>query len=312
MQDYRARQFATLFSDGVEAEAPSSPVERRRRRAETLRQSAGRGFARICADLNHVLSPRALLGLPSTVDFIIREKGIGVADLPDPRRVRRVPDGLAGLATDLSPPVLVDAYSRGLFLRWMLGQAAYWAPQIRMLARPIDVASAPSANMRELIAQGRYRITLDREFDSVVSAATEAAIRRRAPYSPTAAGMMAFANLHDAGFAHSVEIRDRDGVLAGGLYGVACGRIFVLQARFAQTPDVADLAVVALARHLASWGYDLMDGCADAALGALSFAETLREEHIAMLPRSLCGGRPGRWLVVPSLLDQPDFENAAM
>ena len=82
LQNYRVRGYASLFSDGVEPEAPASPAQRRRQRAETFRESPRRRLARVCADLTHALNPRALRGLPGTFDFLLREKGIGVAGLP--------------------------------------------------------------------------------------------------------------------------------------------------------------------------------------------------------------------------------------
>ncbi len=300
LQNYRVRGYASLFSDGVEPEAPASPAQRRRQRAETFRESPRRRLARVCADLTHALNPRALRGLPGTFDFLLREKGIGVAGLPEGRHARRVPDGLAGLAGDLSPAVVAEAYGRGLFLRWMLGTATYWAPQRRMLAGPFDVVSTPDCDA--LLAGGDLRITLDRDFDGVVNAATHQAVKARRPYAPAMMGMQAFAALHDAGFAHSVEVRARNGALVGGLYGIACGRVFVVQARFGKTGAIADLACVALARHLREWGFDLIDGCAEAALGTLGFAPVERAEHLSILPQSISGGRPGRWLVVPAVL----------
>jgi len=306
LQQFRDGQFARLFSDGVEADALASPAERRRRRAALMRESGGRTFGRLCADLNHMLNPRALLALPGAVDFVVREKSIGVADLPDPRSARRTPDGLAGLAHDLSAPTVAEAYSRGLFLRWMLGQASYWSPSERFLARPADIAS--DENCGHLFDSSRFQVTLDRDFDAIVGAATAEAVRRRLPYLPSTPGMMAFGALHDAGFAHSVEIRDRAGALAGGLYGVACGRVFTIQTRFGSTPQAADLAVAALARHLEAWGFDLIDGCSDATLISLGFGATPRSEYLAQLPPSLTGGRPGRWLVSPGLIESDQAE----
>ena len=300
LRDYRVTQFASLFSDGIEMDAPTSPAERRRQRADVLRESAGRKLTRYCSDITHAMKPRALAGLPGTVDFLVHEKSIGAAGLPDARNSRHVPDGLAGVAADLTPNAIVDAYSRGLFLRWMLGQATFWVPQCRWLAAPQDICE-PHA-LAALLKGGNYHITLDREFDAVVNAATAQSIRRRTPYAPSARGMHVFAALHDAGFAHSVEIRDRAGELAGGLYGVACGRMFMIQARFGMTVDVADLAVLALNRHLQDWGFEILDGCADMELHHLGFTEHSREAHLARIPGSLSGGRPGRWLVAPGLL----------
>lgn len=297
---FRTTHFANLFSDGVEPEAPASPAQRRRRRMELFRESAGLRFARLCADLTHALAPRRLPALPGAIDFLIREKGIGVAGLPDPRLGRRAPDGLAGLVSDFTPASLVDAYSRGLFVRWAFGCATYWAPHRRIVAKPRDVTQG--AELVRLTAEDGLRITLDRDFDAVIRAATQQAIRARRAHAPPAGGMHAFAALHEAGFAHSVEIHDRSGALCGGLYGVACGRVFVIQARFGRRPALADLACAALARHLESWGFALIDGCDDAALERAGFTTMSRDDHLALLPHAISGGRPGRWLVVPALL----------
>ncbi len=303
LQNIRTRNFATLFSDGVEAEAPMSQAERKRRRAELLRESAGRTFVRFCADINHALKPRALAGLPGTLDFLVREKSIGAASLPDARHSRQVPDGLAGLAPDLSPEAILDAYSRGLFLRWMLGQATLWAPHSRMLMEP-DAAREPD-ELAVRLAAGEYRITLDRDFDAVIHAATSDAINQRTPYAPSARGMNVFAALHDAGFAHSVEVRTKDGALVGGLYGIACGGMFVIQSRFGLDGFASDIAVLALIRHLKVWDFKLIDGCADKGLDNLGFEEVTRQAQLARIPGALVGGRPGRWLASPQLLGQP-------
>ncbi len=300
LQEIRTRNFVTLFSDGVEADAPVSQAERKRRRAELLRESAARTFTRFCADLNHALRPRALVGLPGTLDFMVREKSIGAARLPDARHSRQVPDGLAGLAPDLSPDAVLDAYSRGLFLRWMLGQATLWAPHTRMIVEPN--ATQEPGELAARLASGEYHVSLDRDFDGVVNAATSDTISQRMPYAPSARGMNVFAALHDAGFAHSVEVRSADGALAGGLYGIACGGMFVIQSRFGVDEFASDIAALALIRHLKAWDFKLIDGCADKGLERLGFAEVPQRAQLARIPGALSGGRPGRWLASPNLL----------
>ncbi len=310
MRDYRAGHYATLFSDGIEPDAPASQTERRRKRTALLRESAGRKFARFCADLNHVLNSRAIMGLPGTIDFLMREKSIGAAGLPDPRHSRQVPNGLAGLADDLSPAAIVEAYSEGLFLRWMLGQATFWAPEGRLVIEPDEISEPP--DLVALLASGDFRVTLDRDFDEVVNAVSADSIRKRLPYCPSGRGMNAFGAAHDAGFAHSLEIRNTNGVLAGGVYGIACGRMFVMQGRFGFNADIADIAVLALNRHLQEWGFRMLDGCVDESLASLGFRELARETHLARIPRSLSGGRPGRWLASPALTGQPARVNNAI
>ena len=70
--------------------------------------------------------------------------------------------------------------------------------------------------------------------------------------------MRAYTRLHDAGAAHSIEVW-MDGELAGGLYGVALGRMFYGESMFTRRTDGSKIAIVALAAQLARWGFPLID-----------------------------------------------------
>ena len=69
--------------------------------------------------------------------------------------------------------------------------------------------------------------------------------------------------LHAAGLAHSVEVWDRSGNLAGGLYGVAIGKAFITESMFARQPDASKVGFVTLSCHLQKWGFVLNDGKRD-------------------------------------------------
>jgi leucyl/phenylalanyl-tRNA--protein transferase len=95
----------------------------------------------------------------------------------------------------------------------------------------------------------------------------------------------AYVDLHELGFAHSVESW-RDGELAGGLYGVALGKVFFGESMFARATDASKVALVRLVERLRGAGYRLID-CQQAtahlaSLGAREiprpvFAQLLRE-----------------------------------
>ena len=63
----------------------------------------------------------------------------------------------------------------------------------------------------------------------------------------------AYCALHEHGFAHSIETWI-DGELAGGLYGVALGRMFYGESMFTRAPDASKIALVHLARQLDALG----------------------------------------------------------
>lgn len=68
----------------------------------------------------------------------------------------------------------------------------------------------------------------------------------------------AYSQLHEMGIAHSVEAW-RDGELAGGLYGVALGRMFFGESMFSRATDASKVAFIRLVRQLERWGYAAID-----------------------------------------------------
>ena len=68
----------------------------------------------------------------------------------------------------------------------------------------------------------------------------------------------AYTRLHQAGHAHSVETWI-GGKLAGGLYGVALGRMYYGESMFTLEPDASKIALAHLVRQLGRWGCGLID-----------------------------------------------------
>ena len=68
----------------------------------------------------------------------------------------------------------------------------------------------------------------------------------------------AYLRLHRLGYAHSVETWI-DGGLAGGLYGVAVGRVFFGESMFSRARDASKIALAALVARLRSENFGLID-----------------------------------------------------
>jgi leucyl/phenylalanyl-tRNA--protein transferase len=101
-------------------------------------------------------------------------------------------------------------------------------------------------------------VTADTAFDDVVRACATVARPDAAGTWITPAMIGAYGALHRAGRAHSVEVWI-DGHLAGGIYGVAVGRVFVAESMFTRDADGSKIALVSLARHALRRGYRLLD-----------------------------------------------------
>lgn len=180
------------------------------------------------------------------------------ASFPDPVRALREPDGLLAVGGDLSPARLLYAYRHGIF-PWYDADLPilWWSPDPRAVFYPDRLHV--SRSLRRRLARGGFEISFDTAFHEVMRAC--AAPRPGQPAGGTwinADMMQAYGRLHELGHAHSVEARV-DGELAGGLYGVAIGRVFFGESMFSRMTDGSKIALVSLAARLHDWGYALID-----------------------------------------------------
>ena len=68
----------------------------------------------------------------------------------------------------------------------------------------------------------------------------------------------AYESLHAAGWAHSIEIWDADGLI-GAVYGLCIGRMFFGESMFSGKPNTSKIALLGLARHMQSHNMLLLD-----------------------------------------------------
>jgi leucyl/phenylalanyl-tRNA--protein transferase len=139
---------------------------------------------------------------------------------------------------------------------------------------------------------------VDRAFDEVVAACADPA---RSGRWITPDVVAAYAELHRLGWAHSVECW-RDGILAGGLYGVAINGLFAGESMFHRATDASKAALVGLVELLRADGDGrrLLDvQWRTDHLASLGVVEIPRTEYLARLRAALQAppasfGRPAR------------------
>jgi leucyl/phenylalanyl-tRNA--protein transferase len=114
----------------------------------------------------------------------------------------------------------------------------------------------------------------------------------------------AYADLHAAGYAHSIEIWQND-TLVGGVYGIALGRIFFGESMFSSVSNTSKLALVYLTRQLQRWGYQLIDcQVSSAHLQSLGAVEISREEFRRQLEQyAVVEGSAGKWVLQADLME---------
>lgn len=126
--------------------------------------------------------------------------------------------------------------------------------------------NVPRSLRREVLTRKPYEITIDKDFPAVMEACATVDGRTQ-PERRWLNGTLqrVFNELHEQGHAHSVECW-REGKLAGGLYGLAIGRIFFGESRFtAEKPEggkydnASKIALVHLAARLWYGGFEILD-----------------------------------------------------
>jgi leucyl/phenylalanyl-tRNA---protein transferase len=189
----------------------------------------------------------------------------------------------------LEPEAILAAYAQGWFPMDRpaeTGPLPYYRADPRGVM-PIDGFRVPRSVARAL-RRRPYEIRIDTAFAEV--AARCAGNREGEWLTPRL--VRAYVRLHERGWAHSVEAW-RDGVLCGGLFGVAIGTLFTSESMFHRAPDAGNAALVGTARLLGARGFTLWDiqvvSDHTARFGALevSFAEYRSRLAAAVAPTLL-------------------------
>jgi leucyl/phenylalanyl-tRNA--protein transferase len=167
------------------------------------------------------------------------------------------PDGLLAVGGDLSVERLLLAYRAGIFPWYEDGQPIlWWSPDPRFVLFPERLKVSQS--MRQVINSGRFRVTYDQAFPSVIRKC--ATMKRKGERGTwiTPAMADAYGRLHEVGYAHSVEVWSGS-TLAGGLYGVSLGSCFFGESMFAEVSNASKFGMIALVRQLQAQGFSLVD-----------------------------------------------------
>jgi leucyl/phenylalanyl-tRNA--protein transferase len=181
------------------------------------------------------------------------EKGV---PFPSVRTALKEPNGLLAAGGDLSPGRLLEGYRLGIFPWYSEGDPIlWWSPDPRMVLYPAELRI--SRSLGKTLRNRRYEVRFDSAFRKVIESC--AAPRRSEPGTWISEEMVAaYLELHEIGYAHSVETWI-DGELAGGLYGVALGGMFFGESMFSRVRDGSKIALAALVAHLKAAGFGLID-----------------------------------------------------
>lgn len=155
----------------------------------------------------------------------------------------------------IPPEVLLEGYRNGIFPMSESREdetVAWYSARMRGII-PMDQFRV-SSNVQRIIRQNRYECRVNQQFRKVVEKCAE---RETTWISDII--IDSFEMLHLTGHAHSVEMTDENGELAGGLYGVSLGAAFFGESMFKEKTESDKVALWHCHRILEENGFELWD-----------------------------------------------------
>ncbi|TCD12722.1 leucyl/phenylalanyl-tRNA--protein transferase [Pedobacter frigidisoli] len=170
---------------------------------------------------------------------------------PDPALAEA--DGLLAIGGDLSLERLLNAYSNGIFPWFSEEDPILWyAPHERCVIFPERIKVSKS--MKKIFSSETFTITVNKAFEEVILNCANTPRKGQDGTWITNEMQKAYINLHQKGYAQSVEVWLGD-QLVGGLYGLKINRVFCGESMFSHVSNASKAALI----YLSKMNIDLID-----------------------------------------------------
>lgn len=193
---------------------------------------------------------------------------------------------------ELTPELLLSAYCQGAFpmADGTDGEIGWYCPDPRAIQPFLQGDPLGAFKVRRSLAKrirnGGLTVTTDRCFGQVITACAQPRGEDNGVWISDEIKRV-YTQLHQAGFAHSIEAW-RDDQLVGGLYGVAIGAAFFGESMFSTEPDASQVCYAWLIEHLRRRGYQLLDvQFVNPHLEQFGVVEIPRERYLSLLDQVL-------------------------
>lgn len=158
------------------------------------------------------------------------------------------------LSIQLTPDVMMQAYATGIFpmAEGRDDPRLFWVDPRQRGVFPLDQFHI-SRSLARRLRKDDYTVTLNQSFHRVVTAC---AARPDTWINDPLRQL--YAQLHDMGHAHSIEIHGQNGLI-GGVFGLSVGGAFCGESMFSAARDGSKIALAYLIHHLRESGFTLFD-----------------------------------------------------
>ena len=190
--------------------------------------------------------------------------------------------GLVAVTANLTAPMLLDAYAHGIF-PWSENPVCWFSPAPRAVFLREHIRLP--RKIPKMMRKGNFRVSYDTAFRRVIEGCADS--HRHQGEWISAGFIDTYTELHEHGYAHSVEVWQEER-LVGGLYGVQLHGLFAGESMFFTVSNASKVAFTALVAQLDFAGIMLLDAQVindhTANLGAV---QVHRSDYLAMLHYAL-------------------------
>lgn len=215
---------------------------------------------------------------------------------PEPSKAPK--HGVVAVGVDFTAGTLLKAYRTGIF-PWPHGEdeetpdaplVLWFSPDPRCVF-PIEKEPHWSRSLRRTLRIHPYEVTVDADFNGVMRMCGLTRPEGTWIIPELIAG---YNELHRLGWAHSVEVWEKNDLegggreLVGGIYGVTVGGVFAGESMFHTRTDCSKIAFASLVHKLRAAGYTTFDvQVQNPHLKSLGCIEIPRREYLARLADAL-------------------------
>jgi leucyl/phenylalanyl-tRNA--protein transferase len=177
-------------------------------------------------------------------------------DFPSVDHALSEPNGLLAFGGDLSITRLVAAYQQGIFPWYSENDPIlWWSPDPRAIINTNQLKI--NRTLSKFLRKMSFTVTLNKAFEPVINFCSNAPFRKDGTWILPDM-KRAYLKLHQAGFAHSIEVWQQN-KLVGGLYGVASQGFFSGESMFYIKSNASKVALIYLAEYLKTANIDFID-----------------------------------------------------
>ncbi|MCB0397166.1 MAG: leucyl/phenylalanyl-tRNA--protein transferase [Flavobacteriales bacterium] len=206
-------------------------------------------------------------------------------------------EGLLAVGGQLSEGRLLEAYSQGIF-PWFDNDddpVMWWSPDPRLVLFPEELKI--SRSMRPVLNGNAFEVTFDQAFGEVIIACKSGFRKGQRGTWITDNMVKAYMDLHNKGWAHSVEVwHERQ--LVGGLYGISMGTAFFGESMFSKMSNASKIGFITLVQWLRKRSFRMID-CQvyTSHLASLGAREIPRTQFLTTLKECLVSPTlNGKWI----------------